>query len=379
MAAVNHTDVFRGVPQNVSSGDSSGASDGLVQKRNLTYEQMLALLQMPAYDARDEETLRQLAQSMYAPQYNAEAEAARQTQAQTDLSLRNQLAALLTNVGAQRDELSRNVLSALSQQQLSALQRGMQRSSYNQAAQSGIQSQGVKLQDQISQGLLQQQSGIEAQRQQYAQQLAETLGRLNADKAANENNLMQQMRDQDYERGMTALDMRNQLYQWLAGTYWPGAKDWAGLPEALMPMQESSGGVPTTSVDFLRQTEELNLNRVDGHWNNDAYYSHEPALVVPSSSSRSSSLKSNSGTTTTSSDPDQDLINAINNRGSIATTYTNDPLVRNGVLTIPASLANQLDWRNYTSQKSTPYTNSKYECDVAPDLFPHRVVALRSA
>ena len=222
------------VPAPVTSV-STADPDQLYQKKNLTYEQMLELLQIPSYSARDEATLQQIAQNMYAPQYNAETEAAKQSHAQTDLSLQNQLAALLTNVGAQRDELAQSVRSALSRQQQSALQRGMQRSSYNQAAQSGIQQQGVKLNDQISQNLLQQQSSIESQRQQASQQLAETLSRLLVDKTTNENNLMQNLRDQDYERGMTALDMTNQIYQWLAGTYWPNAKNEAGLPEALVP------------------------------------------------------------------------------------------------------------------------------------------------
>jgi hypothetical protein len=213
MAATNISDAFRSALRIVPSGDSSGASDELVQKKNLTYEQMLALLQMPTYDARDEETLRQVAQSMYAPQYNAEVEAAQQAQAKTNLSLENQLAALLTNVGAQRDELAQSVLSALSQQQQSALQRGMQRSSYNQAAQAGIQAQGVKLNDQISSNLLQQQSAIEAQRQQGAEQLAQTLSRLLVDRATNENNLMQQLRDQDYERGMRDADMLKRMQE----------------------------------------------------------------------------------------------------------------------------------------------------------------------
>lgn len=268
MAATNISDTFRSalrtVSSGASSGDSSGASDDLVQKKNLTYEQMLALLQMPTYDARDEETLRQVAQSMYAPQYNAEVEAAQQAQAKTNLSLENQLAALLTNVGAQRDELAQSVLSALSQQQQSALQRGMQRSSYNQAAQSGIQAQGVKLNDQISSNLLQQQSAIEAQRQQGAEQLAQTLSRLLVDRATNENNLMQQLRDQDYERGMAAMDMSNQLYQWLAGTYWPNVKDSAGLPEALLPPVQNTGYTDTPLRDSGYSGP--------GYWANDGAY-----------------------------------------------------------------------------------------------------------
>lgn len=243
-------------------GSTPEQNDKLVQKKNLTYEQMLELLRFPTHAARDEDALRKIAQDLYAPQYNAETEAARQRQEQTDLSLETQLAALLTNVGAQRDELGRSVQSALSQQQHSALQRGMQRSSYNQASQAGIQAQGVKLNDQISQNLLQQQSGIESQRQQGSQQLAETLARLLVDRTTNENNLMQQLRDQDYERGMTALDMTNQLYQWLAGSYWPSVKDTAGLPEALMPPVEytesssssgdsSSGGYWTTGNVYV--------------------------------------------------------------------------------------------------------------------------------
>ena len=232
----------------------------LVQKKNLTYEQMLELLNVPSYQARDDAALQQITQNMYAPQYNAEMQASQQGQQKTDLSLQNQLSALLTNVGAQRDALNQNVQSALSQQQQSALGRGMQRSSFNQAALGGIQQQGVKLQDQISQNLLQQQSGIESQRQQLAQQLAETLGRLSVDKTTNENNLMQQLRDQDYERGMTATDMSNQIYQWLAGSYWPMAKKEAGLPKALMPKQESRGGVSMTSSDFWSPMEMEAMN-----------------------------------------------------------------------------------------------------------------------
>lgn len=249
------------VPAPVTSV-STADPDKLYQKKNLTYEQMLELLQIPSYTARDEATLQQIAQNMYAPQYNAETEAAKQAQEQTDLSLQNQLAALLTNVGAQRDELAQSIQSALSQQQHSALQRGMQRSSYNQAAQSGIQQQGVKLNDQISANLLQQQSAVESQRQQASQQLAETLSRLLVDKTTNENNLMQNLRDQDYERGMTAMDMTNQLYQWLAGTYWPNAKNEAGLPEAL---------VPATQTNYTESSSGDSYSG-PGYWANDGSY-----------------------------------------------------------------------------------------------------------
>ena len=94
-----------------TQGTSGSQSQGQQNSQQTTQKvidqqllaQLLAGLADMGYTPRSEEELRQAAENRYNPLYNAEVEAARQKQQQTDLALSQQLNELLAGISRQKD------------------------------------------------------------------------------------------------------------------------------------------------------------------------------------------------------------------------------------------------------------------------------------
>lgn len=174
--------------------------------------QILAGLQDAGYTQKTTDELMQIAQNYYLPQYNAEIEAARQAQAAKDLSYTQQLENLASTYGKSVDTQNAAYDQSRAALETGALARGMGRSSYvlstlnnNDQARSAALAQ---LADDYSQNVRQ----VTDQQTQSAAQSAETIGRLEADKATNISNRLTELADAEYQKYVTGLNQQNSNY-----------------------------------------------------------------------------------------------------------------------------------------------------------------------
>ena len=202
--------------QGTSGSQSQGQSSSQQSTQKVVNHELLSqLLQGLAdmgYTPRSEEALRQAAENRYNPLYNAEVEAARQKQQQTDLALSQQLDELLSGISRQKDTQNATYDKARANIETGALSRGMGRSSYTMSTLSNNDIARAKALSQIDEDANRQTGQIGAQRTQLSQQLAETLGRLSTDKETNISNYLQELYDQEYQRQMAANQAKNQNY-----------------------------------------------------------------------------------------------------------------------------------------------------------------------
>lgn len=202
--------------QGTSGSQTQGQSSSQQTTQKVIDQQLLAqLLQGLAdmgYTPRSEEALRQAAENRYNPLYNAEVEAARQKQQQTDLALSQQLSELLSGISRQKDTQNGTFDKARANIETGALSRGMGRSSYTTSTLSNNDIARAKALSQIDEDANRQTGQIGAQRTQLTQQLAETLGRLSTDKETNISNYLQDLYDQEFQRAQAANAAKNQSY-----------------------------------------------------------------------------------------------------------------------------------------------------------------------
>ncbi len=166
---------------------------------------------MPTTAQRSEEALAAAAANKYEPIYNAEVQSARQTQQQNDLSLSQRIERLLPEFDRNAESIQQNTAAALSTQNRQTLSRGMQRSSYNQAALGNIQGAGIAALGRNDRERTTQVDQINAQRSQLERQLAQTLGRLETDKAKNIAGYTDEMRQQDLKNALDGYDVLQKL------------------------------------------------------------------------------------------------------------------------------------------------------------------------
>lgn len=171
---------------------------------------------MPQTAQRTEEQLREAASNKYAPIYNAQTESAQQAQQQSDLSLAQRIERLLPEYQKNADNIQKSATAAFNQQNRQVLSRGMQRSSYNNATLGNIQIAGMKALAQNDEQRTMEVNQINDQRSQLEQQLAQTLARLETDKAMNIAGYTDDMRQQDWSNAMTGYQTLQQLETYLA-------------------------------------------------------------------------------------------------------------------------------------------------------------------
>lgn len=174
-------------------------------------EDLQRQLNTNTYTPKTDEQIAQQAQNQYRSQYDAQRLAAQQQADATDLGLQQQLAQLGTSYDRQMEEAQKATRQAMSQFDRYSLGRGMQRSSYNAASLANINNQGNRTLADIQQARTDQEGNIAAQRALAQQQLAAQLANLDTGYAADVQAAIDQIRDQEYERGLAGQQYQNQL------------------------------------------------------------------------------------------------------------------------------------------------------------------------
>lgn len=180
-------------------------------------EELAAALTKMSYTPRSEEERRSQSENLYRNQLDQAMRSAQQSYNRSDLALQNQLAGLATSTQRQIDAQRQNTAAAISQQDRLALQRGMQRSTYNNATIANLASRGAEAEAKIQQNRTDTENTIAAQRALLAQELGENQSAANAQFQANVLANMDKLEQQDYERQLAADKNNNatqlQLYE----------------------------------------------------------------------------------------------------------------------------------------------------------------------
>lgn len=165
-----------------------------------------------------EDEMREKATRRYTSAYDEKRLSANQAYDTQALALDRQLGELNANYDKQREQTAADYTRAISQQDRNALQKGMQRSSYNQATLGNIAIAGNKALGDLGNNQLRQQNDIGSQRALLAQQLAQTLQQYDSSQQADILAYMDELEDKNYDRERSALEAQNslasQIYQY---------------------------------------------------------------------------------------------------------------------------------------------------------------------
>lgn len=180
-------------------------------------EELAAALTKLSYNPRTEQQRREQSENLYRNQLNQALLSAQQQYDTSDLALQQRLTGLETATQRQIEAQRQNTANAISAADRRALSRGMQRSTYNNSVLANLQSKGNEAEAQIRQNQTDQEDAVAAQRALLAQQLAQNQSSAQSQFQNNVISSMQQMEDQDYQRGLAADQFNSntqlQLYQ----------------------------------------------------------------------------------------------------------------------------------------------------------------------
>ena len=157
--------------------------------------QILEGLQDAGYTQKTTDELMKIAQDYYLPQYNAEIEAAQQAQAVKVMSYTQQLENLQSAYGKNINVQNAAYDKSRAALETGALARGMGRSSYTMATLAGNDQARSAALAQLADDYLQNVRQVTDEKTLSAAQSAETIGRLNADKATNITNKLRELAD----------------------------------------------------------------------------------------------------------------------------------------------------------------------------------------
>ena len=143
-------------------------------------EELAAALQKFDYTPRTEAERRTQAENLYRNQLEQALLSAQQQYETSDTALRNQLTGLDTAANRQIEAQRENTARAISEADRRALQRGMQRSTYNNATLANLQLKGNKAEAEIQENRTNAEQNIESQRALLAQQLAQNQSAANS-------------------------------------------------------------------------------------------------------------------------------------------------------------------------------------------------------
>ena len=169
-----------------------------------------------AYSGKTEDEIRQQAVNKYSSIYNTKKLAAQQAYETTEKSITDQLSALGQTYAKQAESTQSAVNKAISSVSNSALSRGLGRSSYTTASMGDVQKQGVKALSELLQSEAQQRSALSGNLALAKQQLAQQLAAYDTNMETDVQAEMDTIRENDYVKQLEALNMQNQLVQWLA-------------------------------------------------------------------------------------------------------------------------------------------------------------------
>lgn len=165
----------------------------------------------PTYTPKTSDQLRSQAQNEYGEYYNNLRLGATQAYDRSALALQQQRDALADTYNQQLDASAQAYRTAVSEADRHDLARGMQRSTYNGQVTANLRQKGNEAQQNIWNQRAKAEGNIDAQQAQMAQQLAEQLRQYDASEAADVLKRIQQLEDQEYERGMTDAQYQNSL------------------------------------------------------------------------------------------------------------------------------------------------------------------------
>jgi len=172
---------------------------------------LAASLRSGQYTPRTEEELRSQAEAAYALQRDQARLSAQQVYDESDLALANQLNGLADSYARQTEAQRQANAETLSRADRYSLQRGMQRSSYNNATLANIGLQGDKALANIEADRTAREQSIAGQRALLSRQLAQNLAAADADYEARVAARVNELRDQDYERRVAADSAADQI------------------------------------------------------------------------------------------------------------------------------------------------------------------------
>ena len=168
-------------------------------------------LQQAVYTPLTDEQMQQQAQNKYASLYDQQRTAAQQAFDQTALALQQQRDQLAVNYGQQYSAAEKATRQSLSNADRYSVQRGMQRSSYNNANLANISLEGNKTLNAILQGLTTAQGDVDERTSLLAQQLAQTLAGYDTQQQSDIQAYIDQLRQQEYERTTAAKQYADEL------------------------------------------------------------------------------------------------------------------------------------------------------------------------
>lgn len=174
--------------------------------------QILEGLQDAGYTQKTTDELMKIAEDYYLPQYNAEIEAEKQAQAVKDMSYTQQLENLQSAYGKNIDVQNAAYDKSRAALETGALARGMGRSSYTMAALAGNDQARSAALAQLADDYLQNVRQVTDEQALSNAQSAETIGRLNADKATNITNKLRELADAEYQKYITGVNQQNANY-----------------------------------------------------------------------------------------------------------------------------------------------------------------------
>lgn len=173
----------------------------------------------PTWQARTPEERRAQAQDEYKSYYDQLRLSSRQNQEFMDLMLQQQKAGLGRTYDKQREASAKQYADAYSRSDRQMLGRGMQRSSYTAQTLANIDLAGAEAQQDIWDQQAEAEGNIDQQRTTLAYQLAQQLSQYDASEARDVLSRIRALEEQDYERGFTSAQYKNQLssqiYQFL--------------------------------------------------------------------------------------------------------------------------------------------------------------------
>ena len=174
--------------------------------------QILAGLKDAGYTQKTTDELMKIAEDYYLPQYNAEIEAEKQAQAVKDMSYTQQLENLQSAYGKNINVQNAAYDKSRAALETGALARGMGRSSYTMATLAGNDQARSAALAQLADDYLQNVRQVTDEQTLSAAQSAETIGRLNADKATNITNKLRELADTEYQKYITGVNQQNANY-----------------------------------------------------------------------------------------------------------------------------------------------------------------------
>ena len=207
-ASHNTESTNSGTAANTAAAASASASDTLASYLQNLISQYNST---PTWQERTPEERAAQAANEYASYYGILRMNAQQNQEFQDLLLQQQKEALGFTYDKQRKASAKQYADAYSTADRQMLSRGMQRSSYSSQTLANLTQAGADAQQDIWDKQAEEEKYIETQRTLLAHQLAQQLSQYAASEANDVMNRIRALEEQDYERGLTSAQYKNQL------------------------------------------------------------------------------------------------------------------------------------------------------------------------